>query len=108
MKLVKNTQPDPLYVIFEEHLLNFQDSDADRRTFIGNIVLDYITYLRKMNIIVPKNMEMAVYEELGAQVNTMLVKKIYGCPSVVEYQKGVPMSIKKRAKRTYKRLKKVA
>src|SRR4051812_34488625 len=28
---------DPLYVIFEQHLFNFQDPDLDRKTFVGNV-----------------------------------------------------------------------
>jgi hypothetical protein len=95
---------DPLYVIFEQHLYNFQDDDADRRTFIGNIVKDYLTYLRKMNIVVPKSLEHLIVEELAGQVNTMLVKKIYGCLSIDEYRKGSAPVLKKKAKTRYTRL----
>ncbi len=42
-ELYMRTEMDPLYVIFEQHLFNFQDSDADRKTFIGNSVTDYLT-----------------------------------------------------------------
>lgn len=73
---------DPLYVIFEQHLFNFADPDSDRKTFIVNVVNDYLSYLRKNNIIVPKSLEQPIVEELGTQVNTMLVKKIYGCLNV--------------------------
>lgn len=97
-------QPDPLYVIFEEHLSNFADPDADRKTFVQKIVADYLNYLRKMNIIVPKSLEQPVIEELGAQVNTMLVKKIYGCLSISEYQKKLPSPTKRRARKTYSKL----
>jgi hypothetical protein len=70
---------DPLYAIFEQHLFNFADPDADRKVFIGHVVADYLAYLRKNNVIVPKSLEQPIVEELGAQVNTMLVRKIYGC-----------------------------
>jgi len=95
---------DPLYVIFEQHLYNFQDSDADRKTFIGNIVRDYFHYLRKMNITVPKSLEQPIVEELFAQVSAMLVKKIYGCLSIQEYQKKVPSTAKRRVKARYQKL----
>ncbi|HAR44397.1 MAG TPA: hypothetical protein DCS07_17500 [Bdellovibrionales bacterium] len=108
MNLEKQTQPDPLYIIFEEHLYNFKDSDSDRRTFIGNIVIDYLTYLRKMNIIVPKAMEASVVEELGFQVNNMLVKKIYGFPNLDEYRKKAPKARKRKARTNYTKIKKSA
>ncbi|MBI3535254.1 MAG: hypothetical protein HY072_07195 [Deltaproteobacteria bacterium] len=59
---------DPLFVIFEQHLFNFQDPDSDRQTFIHNIVMDYIAYLRKSNITVPKSLEQPIVEELSEQV----------------------------------------
>lgn len=95
---------DPLYVIFEQHLFNFQDSDSDRKTFIGNIVNDYLTYLRKMSIVIPKSLEGAIVEELAGQVNTMLVKKIYGCLSIDDYRKGAAGVVKKKARTRYSRL----
>lgn len=91
-------QVDPLYVIFEQHLFNFSDSDSDRKTFITNVVADYISYLRKNNIIVPKSLEQPIIEELGTQVNTMLVKKIYGCLSITDYVSGVGAGKKRKPK----------
>jgi hypothetical protein len=91
-------------VIFEQHLLNFQDSDADRKTFIGNIVLDYLSYLRRSNITVPKSLEQAIIEELASQVNTMLVKKIYGFLTIEDYQGKVNSTDRKRARSRYNRL----
>lgn len=105
---MKEPQLDPLYVIFEQHLYNFQDSDADRKTFIANIVADYLSYLRKMNIAVPRSLERPIIEELATQVNTMLVKKIYGCLSIQEYQKKLPGTAKRRAKTKYSKLKKTS
>lgn len=104
----RSTQPDPLYAIFEEHLYNFPDADSDRKTFIGKIVLDYITYLRKMNIIIPKPMEASVCEELGFQVNSMLLKKIYGCANIDEFRKVTTPKARRKARTTYKRVKKAA
>lgn len=101
-------QLDPLYVIFEQHLYNFQDSDSDRKTFIGNIIVEYLTYLRKMNVVVPKSLEQPIIEELATQVNTMLVKKIYGCLSIEDYVKGRPFGEKRKVKTRYQRLTKKA
>lgn len=93
-------QGDPLYNIFEEHLFNFQDSDTDRKTFIENVVKEYFAFLRKMNILVPKSLESTVFEELCAQVNTMLTKKIYGLSKIQDYNTEVKtMSRRKVRKR---------
>lgn len=104
----KHEKLDPLYVIFEQHLYNFQDSDIDRKTFLGNVVRDYSAYLRKMSIVVPKSLEEPVFEELAAQVNVMLVKKIYGCLSIADYQKKAPTTMKRKARERYTRLSKTA
>jgi len=80
---------DPLYVIFERHLVNFQDPEIDRKTFVSKVVAEYLGYLRKLNITVPRSLEQPIVEELEAQVNTMLVKKIYGCLTIEEYRKGM-------------------
>ena len=96
---------DPLYVILEQHLFNFRDPEMDRRTLVQTIVSDYLAYLRKMNISVPKSLEQPIVEELSDQVNTMIVKKIYGSLSLREYQHGLKTVIKKRARSRYSRLK---
>jgi len=93
---------DPLYVIFEQHLFNFADPDSDRKTFIAQVVADYIGYLRKNNIIVPKSLEQPIVEELGTQVNTMLVRKIYGCLTVNEFADPVASSARAAKKKTSK------
>lgn len=103
-----STTVDPLYVIFEQHLFNFADPDSDRPTFIANVVNDYINFLRKSNIIVPKSLEQPIVEELGTQVNTMLVKKIYGCVTVGEFVDTLTFTAKKKAKTRYKKLERKA
>jgi hypothetical protein len=95
---------DPLYVIFEQHLFNFQDPDTDRKSFIGNVIADYFKHLRKLNITVPRSLEQPIIEELAAQVNTMLVKKIYGCVNLNEYRKNVAPVARKKARARYSKL----
>jgi hypothetical protein len=103
-KSLRDKQLDPLYVIFEQHLYNFQDPDVDRKTFVGNVISEYLSHLRKLNISVPKSLEGPIVEELGHQVNTMLVKKIYGCLTIADYQKRVPPAAKKKTRARYSRL----
>jgi hypothetical protein len=99
-----STPQDPLFVIFEQHLYNFQDPEIDRKTFIGKVVGDYLTHLRKLNITIPHSLESSIVDELAAQVNTMLVKKIYGCLTIQEYQKRTPGAVKRKARAQYSRL----
>jgi long-subunit fatty acid transport protein len=97
-------KPDPLYVIFEQHLYNFQDSDSDRKTFITTIVTEYLALLRQKNIAVPKSLEAAISEELADQVSLMLTKKIYGCSSIDELKKETTKLRKKKAKQRYDKI----
>jgi len=83
---VRKSEVDPLFVIFEEHLYNFQDSSEDRKSFLANVVLDYILFLRQKGIVVPSALERSIVDELGIQVNQMLLKKMYGCHSIEQFQ----------------------
>ncbi len=99
---------DPLYTIFEQHLYNFEDEEQDRKTFIASVLKDYLDYLMKMNIVIPKSLESAVVDELAIQVNTMLVKKIYGCPSIQDFQSQITAPAKRRARSRYTQLSRIA
>ncbi len=101
-KITNPRSVDPLYVIFEQHLFNFADPDSDRKTFIAQVVSDYISYLRKNNIIVPKSLEQPIVEELGTQVNTMLVRKIYGCLTVNQFADSTSSSARGQTKKRVK------
>ena len=103
--LIMTKKIDPLYTIFEQHLLNFQDPNSDRSSFVESIVKDYLIHLRKIGISVPKEWEAQVFEELCFQVNTMLVKKIYGCLTIKEYTAKVQSVQKKTAQTRYRKLK---
>lgn len=76
----------------------------DRKTLILTIVREYLTYLRRRNVIVPRALEQPIVEELANQVNTMLVKKIYGCFNLKEYQKSLIPSLRKKARSRFTKL----
>lgn len=97
----REIQADPLYVIFEQHLFNFQDSDLDRKTFVSNVIRDYFSFLRKQQWSIPVAYEVTLTEELFDQVNAMLVKKIYGCLSLQDFQQGFSDPHKKQARAKY-------
>lgn len=104
MGSLHQSQWHPLYVIFEQHLYNFQDSEMDRKTFVEAVLKDYLAYLRKNNIWIPKSLEVSIHEELSSQIQVMLVKKIYGCLNIQEYAQRQPRSVKRRARTRYSRL----
>ena len=101
------TQIDPLYTIFEQHLFNFQDPNSDRKSFIEAIVKDYLSQVRRMGLTVPGEWEEQIFEELYFQVNTMLVKKIYGCLTINEFQQKLSPVQKKKARTRYQSLQSV-
>ena len=93
-----------MYTIFEQHLFNFQDPNADRDAFIDAIVKEYLTHMRKLGLSVPNEWEEVVSEELYFQVRAMLLKKIYGCLTINEYTAKAPTELKKRARKRYQKL----
>ncbi len=107
MKSTRTGTADPLYVIFEQHLVNFQDNEVDRKAFVSQVIQDYFAYLRVMKIIIPMSLEKSIAEELASQVQVMLLKKIYGFNSIQEFQKKASKAARTQAKRRYTRLLKV-
>lgn len=97
-------KPDPLYTIFEQHLFNFQDPNADSSTFCETIVKEYLTCMRRLGLSVPVEWEAQISEELFFQVNAMLVKKIYGCQTIDQYTANIPASVKRKAQARYRSL----
>lgn len=97
---------DPLYTIFEKHLYNFEDEQESEAAFIGAIVRDYMQFLVKSKVVVPKRWENQIAEELQDQVHQMLVKKMYGCLSIEEFQKN-QQDIEEKRKASRKKYKKL-
>lgn len=95
---------DPLYIIFEQHLYHFEADHRDTSVFIDRVLTDYLYYLRKKNITIPKSLEKPIQDELSTQIQIMLVKKIYGCLTLADYQKKVPHREKKKVKSHYSKL----
>ena len=92
---VKEAGADPLYAIFERHLYEIPDADIEREVFIKQIVHEYLGCLRKEDLCIPKALEPVIIDELANQVNTMLVKKIYGCLSIEEFRQKSSRKSKK-------------
>jgi len=95
---------DSLYVIFEQHLYNFEDVTTDRKTFIGNIIKDYIKYLAKSSRIVAPQHVQDLVGELFEEINTMLLKKIYGFSSIEEFRSQSGTTIRQKVNDQYRKL----
>lgn len=96
---------DPLYVIFEKHLMDFSDDQLDKRQFATGVIREYVRHLSKKNISVPEHFQRHVFEELEQQVVSMLIKKIYGCLNIREFQEKQDAKVRARARARYRKLK---
>jgi len=83
MALNKKKNLDPLYQLFEMHLLtrSYEDSAA----FTKQLAAQYLTYLDSSPAHVPFHTRGSVSEDLESEVHEMLVKKMYGCVKSTDY-----------------------
>ncbi len=105
MRATQSGPVDPLYVIFEQHLYHFQVEEIEHQAFIIAVLEDYFSYLRKLKISIPKSLEASIAQELWSQVHVLLMKRIYGCLTLRDYQKGLLATEKRKVKARYSRLK---
>jgi hypothetical protein len=82
---VADLKLDPLYIIFEQHLYDFNDDTDSETAFIEKVVGDYIKFLVSCGAVIPRKLVGPVSEELKDQVQRMLRKKIYGCTNMQEF-----------------------
>ncbi len=94
---------DPLFLIFEQHLYNFENDVSDRKVFVAQVVAEYLAYLKDCHILIPVSHETLVISELGTQVNLMLTKKIYGCFSVDEFRKKISLKQRRNVRKRYEK-----
>lgn len=75
---------DPLFQLFEHHLLtrSYEDSAA----FTKEVAKEYFNYLDSTAVHVPLHVRQSVMEDLEAEAHEMLVKKMYGVHRSDEYQ----------------------
>jgi len=95
---------EPLFIIFEQHLFNLQDSDMDRKSFVERVLKDYLAFLAKHKITIPKSLFQMTMNELSSQIHQMLIKKVYGHLSIRDYQAKLPTKQKRSARAKYSRL----
>lgn len=78
---LKNT--DPLFVLFEHHMLtkSYEDSAA----FTKEVAAEYLSYLDSTTAHIPMHIRTSVLEDLEAEAHEMLIKKMYGCAKSMDY-----------------------
>jgi hypothetical protein len=74
---------DPLFQLFEHHLLSksYEDSTA----FTKEVAAEYLGYLDSTPAHIPFQFRGAVLEDLESETHQMLVKKMYGCVSINDH-----------------------
>lgn len=100
---------DPLYIIFEKHLYDF--NYESREIFLKAVVDDYLLHLGRQKVMVPMAWKLHLEKTLGEEVSDMLVRKLYGCLTVEEFKekkvaenKDEIITARKEARRRYQKL----
>src|SRR3989338_5083073 len=75
---------DPLYIIFEKHLYDFNYDSRDK--FIQGVINEYVSYMVKQKVVIPPMWRPHLEANLKDEVCDMLVRKIYGCLSFEEFK----------------------
>ena len=83
MPLKKTQTVDPLYQLFEHHLLTRSYEDSGK--FTKELAAEYLAYIDSTFSHVPFKSREQVVEDLEAEAHEMLVKKMYGCMRASDY-----------------------
>jgi len=75
---------DPLYQLFEYHLLN--RSYDDSAVFIREVAEEYLLYLDSTPAHTPFHARSDLLKDLEAEAHELLIKKMYGCLSKSDYK----------------------
>lgn len=75
---------DPLFIIFEKHLYDF--NYESRELFLKGVVDEYITHLVRQQVVIPPAWKNHLDKTITEEVSDMLVRKLYGCLTVEEFQ----------------------
>ncbi len=82
-----------LFIIFEKHLYDF--NYESRELFIKGVVDEYIAHLVRQKTVIPPAWKLHLEKSIAEEVGDMLVRKLYGCLTVVEFQAKAEDSAKK-------------
>ena len=75
---------DPLFQLFEHYL--FKRSYEDLSAFTKEVAEEYLAYLDSTPAHVPYHTRSTLIKDLESETHEMLVKRMYGCMKVSDYQ----------------------
>lgn len=96
---------DPLFIIFEKHLYDFNYESRD--LFIQGVVIEYLQYLSQQKVVVPPLWKSQMEKSLTEEIADMLVRRLYGCLTVEEIKEKTelaPILEKSEARKRYQKL----
>ncbi len=79
----KRQKVDPLYQLFEHHLVSRSYEDSGK--FTKDLATEYLAYIDTTLAHVPFKLRQLVTEDLEAEAHEMLVKKMYGTMKPADY-----------------------
>lgn len=93
MSGAKTRNLDPLFQLFEHHLLT--KSYEDSKAFTKEVAEEYLVYLDSTLAHIPLHLRQGIIEDLEQEAHEMLVKKMYGCVNLSDYENfGTVIKIK--------------
>lgn len=90
---------DPLYSIFEQHLMNALIEEETTEDFVTRVVRDYLGRVGQRGSI-PQSFVESVETDLKDEVLEMLRKKTYGHFSLDSYRKSQTLGLKKQSSKS--------
>jgi len=84
MRGKKQNSLDPLYELFEHHLMT--RSYEDSSVFTKEVAEKYIAYLDSTSAHIPVHVRNTILEDLEVETQELLVKKMYGMVNPTDYQ----------------------
>lgn len=89
---------DPLYLIFEQHLMNALIEEETTEDFVARVVGDYLARIGQMGSI-PRTFVESVETDLKIEVLEMLRKRTYGHYNLDSFRKNQKLRSEKGSKR---------
>lgn len=80
----KKKKIDPLFLLFEHHLISRSYEDSAK--FTKELATDYVAYLDTSPAHLPFHTRASVLQDLEHEAHQMLVKKMYGCVRAEDYK----------------------
>lgn len=79
---------DPLYVIFEKHLMTALVEDETLEEFLDCVVMKYMGHLRTNETVIPVSHVSTIETDLREEVLEMVRKKTYGHYNLASYRRA--------------------